>query len=221
VTTGELMKERPTLLLMVFFKCTGVCSTEMESVKKLIRGFKKDNAGELYDLVVVSIDPTETPSLAEAKRQEFIDSYKREGTDDGLHFLVGDAKNIDGLADEVGFRFYRDPANGRITHPATLMVVSPERRLTRYFVSDTFEAKPTLLALQDARDERVGAKDDRPFFLACVNVDPLTGQRSMNVLNTVRTAGVATVLVLMFWIISMNRSTKKQLETAFEEEGQQ
>lgn len=100
------------------------------------------------------------------------------------------------------------------------MIVSPQRRLIRYFVSDTFEAKPTLLALKDARDERVGLKDDRPFFLACVNVDPLTGRRSLNVLNVVRVAGVATVLALAFWIISMNRSSKKEEMDVTTEEGE-
>jgi protein SCO1 len=217
VTTGELMSERPTLLLMIFYKCTGVCATELENVKKLVRGMKKDNAGELYDLVVVSIDPTESVSMAKEKRQELLDDYKREGTESGIHYLVGDTKNIEGLADDVGFRYYRDPANNRITHPAGLTVISPKRRITRYFISDSFEAEPTILALKDARDERVGQKDDRPFFLACVNVDPLTGQRSLNIMNVVRTAGVATVLVLAFWIVSMNRTTKKQMETAFKE----
>lgn len=221
VTTGELMSKRPTLLLMIFYKCTGVCATELLNAQKLIRGFKKDNAGELYDLVVVSIDPSEKPEQAAQKRQEFIDSYKRPGTEDGLHFLVGDAKNIDGLADEIGFRFQRDEANNQITHPAGLMVLSPDRQVVRYFVSDEFEPRPVLLAIKDAREGKIGERDDRPFFLSCINVDPLTGQRSLNILNTVRTGGAATVLVLMFWIISMNRSTKKQMETAFEQEGKE
>lgn len=217
-TTGELFSGRPSLLLLVFYKCTGVCSTEIESVKKLIRAFKKDNAGELYNLTIVSIDPTETPEMAQAKRQEVIQAYNRPGTDKGLRFLVGDAKNIDGLADEVGFRFYRDPANNRITHPAALMVVSPKRRITRYFINDEFEAKPTLLALKDARDEKIGERDDRPFFLACVNVDPLTGQRSLNILNVVRTGGVITVLTIIGWIFGMNRQAKKQMKNAFEQQ---
>lgn len=221
VTTGELFTDRPSLLLLVFYKCTGVCTTEIESVKKLIRGFKKDNAGELYNLTVVSIDPTETTAMAEEKRQEVIKAYNREGTDKGFRFLVGDAKDIDGLADEVGFRFYRDPANNRITHPAALMVVSPQRRLTRYFIDDEFDAKPTLLALKDAREEKIGERDDRPFFLACVNVDPLTGQRSLNILNVVRTGGVITVITIVGWIIGMNRQAKKQMKNAFEQqEGQ-
>ncbi|ARU41933.1 hypothetical protein CCB80_12605 [Armatimonadetes bacterium Uphvl-Ar1] len=220
VTTGDLINERPVMLILLFYKCTGICATEMESLKKVVRGMKKDDAGELYDLVVVSIDPTETPEMAKQKKAELMESYKRPGTEGGIHFLTGDAKNIDGLADEVGFRFYRDPENGNITHPAGMMIVSPQRRLIRYFVSDTFEAKPTLLALKDARDERVGLKDDRPFFLACVNVDPLTGRRSLNVLNVVRVAGVATVLALAFWIISMNRSSKKEEMDVTTEEGE-
>ncbi|MDI9636873.1 hypothetical protein QM565_14045 [Geitlerinema splendidum] len=168
----------------------------------------KDDVSKLYDVVVVSIDPTETPDQAAMMRKDFIDSYNRPGTEDGFKFLVGDAENIDRLADEVGFRFYRDPKNGRITHPAGLMVLSPERRVCRYFLDQEFSAKMVQLALKDARDEVVGDRDDRPFFLACIDIDPLTGQRSINVMNTVRTGGLATVIVLIISVILMNRGAK-------------
>lgn len=208
--TADIFKDRPAILLLVFYKCTGVCTVELQNLQRTVRGIKKDNVGDLYDVVVVSIDPTETPAQALQKRQEFLDIYKREGTEHGFRFYVGDAENIQRLADEVGFKFYRDPKNGNITHPAGIMILSPQRRITRYFIDQEYQAKPLLLALKDARDERVGEKDDRPFFLACVNVDPLTGARSLNVMNTVKTAGVVTVLVLAFSIFRMSRSGKKQ-----------
>jgi len=210
VTTGDVFSDRPTILLMAFYKCTGVCSIELESLKKTIRGMKKDDAGDLYNLVVVSIDPREGPRDAKMKRDEIIEGYDRKGTDRGFKFLTGDMKNIQGLADEVGFRFYRDDKTGNITHPAGIMIVSPERRIIRYFLDQQYDAKPVLLALQDARNELVGEKDDRPFFMACINVDPLTGKRSINVMNAVRTGGVITVLAIIGSILIMNRSTKQK-----------
>ena len=67
------------------------------------------------------------------------------------------------------------------------------------------------MAIKDARDEVVGAKDDRPFFLACINVDPMTGTRSLNVLNAVRTGGVLTLVLLAISIFAMNRNAKKEM----------
>ncbi|MBX3113920.1 MAG: SCO family protein [Fimbriimonadaceae bacterium] len=210
VTSGEIFSERPTILLLAFYKCTGVCSIEIESLKKTIRGMKKDDVGDLYNLAIVSIDPTEGPKEASAKRDYLIETYDRKGTDRGFKFLTGDMKNIQGLADEVGFRFYRDEKTGNITHPAGIMIISPERRIIRYFLDQQYDAKPVLLALQDARNEVVGEKDDRPFFMACINVDPLTGKRSINVMNAVRTGGVITVLAIIGSILIMNRSTKQK-----------
>ena len=208
-TSAEIFKDRPTVLLLIFYECTGVCSVELRNLQKTLKGIKKENAGDLYNLVVVSIDPTENSTIAEMRRQEFIKAYGRTGTDAGFKFYTGTAANVDKLADEVGFRFYRDPANGQITHPAGIMVVSPHRRVCRYFLDQEFQARPLLDAIKDARLDKVGSRDDRPFFLACVNVDPLTGQRSLNIMNVVKTGGILTVLGLIVSIIRMNNSSKR------------
>lgn len=207
--SAEIFKDRPTVLLLIFYECTGVCSVELRNLQKTLKGIKKEDAGDLYNLVVVSIDPKENATIAEMRRQEFIKAYKRDGTDDGFKFYTGTAENVDKLADEVGFRFYRDPANGQITHPAGIMVVSPERRVCRYFLDQEFQARPLLDAIKDATVDKVGARDDRPFYLACVNIDPLTGQRSLNIMNIVKTGGILTVLGLIVSIAWMTTSNKK------------
>lgn len=212
VTTGELFSEKPTLLLMVFYQCSGVCTTELNSLIKTVKGMKKDDVGDLFNVVVVSIDPTETPELAAQKKETYLNQYDRRGTDSGWKFLVGEEKNIDKLADEVGFRFVRDKANGNITHPAALMVLSPERRLTRYFLQQEYDAKPVLLALKDAQVEKVGARDAFASFISCVNVDPLTGERSLNVMKALRLAGLATLLILVTSVIVMNRRNHKNMK---------
>ncbi len=209
-TTGNIFRDKPALLIMVFYNCVGVCVDELRNLTSTARGLRKEDVGKDYKIVVVSIDPNEGPELAATRKESYTDMYAREGTDSGWHFLTGSEESIQRLADSVGFRFYRDPKNGQITHPAGLMVVSPQRRLTRYFLSSQYEARPVLSALRDAAEDRVSGRDDRAFFLACVNVDPLTGQRSLNVLNSLRVAGVATVLILLTSIIVMTRNAKRR-----------
>lgn len=203
VTTGDVFSERPTLLLMVFYNCTGVCSVELNSLVNTVDGIKPD-VGDAFNVVVVSIDYDEGPELAAGKKETYTDIYNRSHTDDGWHFLTGTEANIKRLADAVGFHFYRDPRNGEITHPAGLMVVSPHRRLTRYFVQDKYDARPLLTAIEDSAADKVGLRDDSPFFLNCVNIDPLTGYRTVNVMNTLKTLSVVTVLVLAVSIIKMS-----------------
>lgn len=214
VMSDEIFDDRPTLLLMVFYQCSGVCTIELNNLITTLRGLKKDNSGELYNVVVVSIDPSETYQLAAQKREMYVDMYmydqeeKRKGAEKGWSFLVGDEKNIDRLADAVGFYFVRDGETGNITHPAALMVVSPERRMTRYFVSQEFNARPVLLALKDAAADKVGERDIFTSLISCVNVDPLTGRRSLNVMNLVRLVGLATMLGVGVSVFVMNRRSK-------------
>ena len=208
VTTGELFSEKPTLLLMVFYQCSGVCTTELNNLVKTVTGMKKDDVGDLFNIVVVSIDPTETPALAAGKKEVYTDLYARRGTDDGWKFVVGEDKSIKQLAKEVGFHYIRDEVNGNITHPAALMVVSPNRKLTRYFVSQEYDARPVLLALKDAKEDKVGERDSFSTFISCVNVDPLTGKRSLNIMKILRLAGIATLLSFGAYVIVMTKKHK-------------
>lgn len=215
LTTKEIFSEKPSLLLMVFYKCAGVCTTELNSMIKTVKNMNDANVGRDFNVVVVSIDPTEGPDMAAQKKEQLLDLYARRGTDEGFKFLTGTQENIKKLADEVGFHYVRDPKTGAITHPAAMMVVSPNRRLTRYFVSQEYDAKPVLLALKDSKEDKVGQRDIIAQIICCVNVDPLTGERSLDVMKALRLAGIATLLILGTSIVVMNRKNNKH-ETAAE-----
>ncbi|MBX3111070.1 MAG: SCO family protein [Fimbriimonadaceae bacterium] len=215
VTLDEYFHKRPVVLLLVFYECAGVCTDELNNLVASVKGFKKDNVGDTFDVVVVSIDPREGPKEAKAKKQTFVDIYKvnstvpgRDKSDKGWHFLTGKEEDIEKLASQVGFVYNRDPKTGNITHPASLMVLTPSGRLSRYFVTTEYPQQVLLSSIRAAKEEKIGVKDDRPFFLACVNVDPLTGQRSLNILNVVRTFGVLTVLAMATAMFVWSRKAK-------------
>lgn len=210
VTTGELFSDKPTILLMVFFECAGVCTTELNSLTDAVKGINKEDVGDMYNIVVVSIDHSEKADLAALKKQTYTGIYDRRGTDDGWRFVVGDEKNINALAKAVGFMFYRDPANGQITHPAGLMVVSPQRRLTRYFLDAKFDSMPLLLALEDAKVDKVGERDSVSSWINCINVDPLTGKRSLNIMKALRLGGILTLAGLLVSVVMMNRNNARK-----------
>lgn len=210
LTTKEMFADKPTLLLMVFYQCSGVCTTELNSLVDTVKGIKKEDVGDLYNIVVVSIDPTETPELAAQKKEAYTNIYDRRGTDRGWQFYVGKDDQIKKLAAAVGFHYSRDESNGNIVHPAALMVVSPHRRLTRYFLAQQYDSKPVLEAVKDAQEDKVGDRDTFATFISCVQVDPLTGQRSLNVMKLLRFAGVGTLLILGTSILIMNKNKKSK-----------
>lgn len=208
VLLADVINKRPVILLPIFYECPGICTDELNNLVKTVRAFKKDNVGDLFDIVCFSIDPTETYKLAASKKETYVDVYDRKGTDDGWHFLVGDDQNVNTLCRTIGFQFRRDK-QGNIVHPAAAIVVTPAGKISQYFLSTEYSPRLMLNALKAAKAEAVGARDERPFYLACINVDPLTGQRSLNIVNTLKVSGLLTVLVLGGSMIAMNRKVKK------------
>ena len=225
ITLGDVIHDRPVILLPIFYQCPGVCTNELDELTRSLRGFKKDNVGKSFDVVVLSIDHSETPNLAAKKKEMYVEFYEkytefaghkmdevkgRQNTKDGWHFLTGTESSIKKLTDEIGFRFHRDPVNGNIVHPAALVVLTPHGKISRYFLTTEYPQQILLASVQQAGLELVGVRDDRPFYLACVHVDPLTGQRSLNILNVVKTAGLLTLAVLVFSIASMTIRSRRQ-----------
>jgi protein SCO1/2 len=55
-------------------------------------------------------------------------------------------------------------------------------------------------ALATANEGKIGVRDERPFYLACIDIDPLTGARSLNIMKTLQVFGILTVLSLALFI---------------------
>ena len=49
-------------------------------------GMVNFNIGKEFDVITVSIDPREGPDLAIAKKNTFIQRYRRPGAENGWHF---------------------------------------------------------------------------------------------------------------------------------------
>jgi protein SCO1/2 len=213
VALGDVIHQRPVVMLPVFYRCPGICAREFAAIASSLGGFKKHFAGRDFDVVVLGIDPKETPALAAAKKDEVLDMYlggkataeRRALAEKGAHFLTGTLPEIRKVTDALGFRFTYDPTNGSIVHPQGLMVITPAGQISQYFLGEEYPQQVLLDAILEAGKNGIGYKDDRPFFLACIQIDPLTGKRSLNIMNTVKTAGVVTMLCLVVGIVYLSR----------------
>lgn len=206
--------EKPVVILPIFYKCPGICETELFGLIDSLKGFKRDFVGREFTVVILGIDPNEGADLAADKKDTAIAAYmgassdkaRRAFAERGWHFLTGDLKNIRKVTDALGFKFTFDETNGNIVHPSGLMVLTPSGKISRYFLSTDYPQQLLLDAIRKAGKEEIGARDDRPFFLACIEVDPLTGQKTLNILNVLKTMGVVTILALGGAIFIWNRN---------------
>jgi protein SCO1/2 len=212
VRLGDYFGKRPVLLNLIFYKCPGMCSLELEG---LLASFTKMShsktahavLGQDLDIVTISIDPNEGPDLAAAKKASVVANFDYPGAKDGWHFLTGDLDNINKVVSAVGFQYTYDKQNKQINHPAGIMLLSPEGRVSKYFFGTGYPEKPLKDAIALAAKNKVGSPSE-VFLLGCLCRDALTGKYSVNVMQTVRVFGVATFIVLLISIIRMSRHNR-------------
>jgi protein SCO1/2 len=137
VTLGQYFGVRPVILVLAYYECPMLCTQVINAVASSILplGF---NAGQEFDVLVVSFNPGETPSLAAGKRDSFLKRYGRPGTEKGIHFLTGRESSIAALTKAVGFRYAYDKAIGQYAHPAAITILTPDAHDSRYLFGIEF-----------------------------------------------------------------------------------
>jgi protein SCO1/2 len=201
VRLGDYFGDKPVILSLGYYECPMLCTLVRNGLFESLQGLEYFTAGEDFEVVVVSVDPAETPEIAETKRRVTVMSYGRslDGQIDesgrGWNFLVGEEDSIATLADAVGFRYTYDPKIDEYVHPSGIMVVTPEGRISKYLYGIQYPALDMRLALVEASQNQIGSPVDQ-FLLTCYHYDPVEGQYTLFVTNLVRIAGFVTVAII-------------------------
>jgi protein SCO1/2 len=167
------------------------------------------DAGKDYDVLVVSFDPGETPAMANKSRTDFLDRYRRKGSEAGVHFLTGRKESIEKLTNAVGFRYAYDATIDQYAHPALVTIVTGGGRVSKYLFGIDFAPRDVRFALIEAADNHIGTVIDQAL-LFCYHYDPASGKYGFAITNAVRVAGVATVLGLGGFILLSLRRERRQ-----------
>ena len=194
VTLGQYFGKRPVILALVYYECPMLCTFVLNGVLNSTKAMVFD-MGKEYDVVTVSIDPSETPLLAEAKHTMYAGLYGRPGAVTNWHFLTGREPAIKKLADAVGFRYVYDKTSQQYGHASGIMVLTPQGRVSRYFYGIDYAPRDLRLAIVEASGGKVGSPVDQ-ILLACFHYDPMTGKYGLVISRVVRFAGAATVLAI-------------------------
>jgi protein SCO1 len=208
---------KPVILALVYYQCPSLCNMVLNGVLRSIKRLDF-TAGNQYEVIAVSFDPRETPQMAAAKKQTYLDDYERQGTaQPGWHFLTGPETSSKALADSVGFRYVYDAMTNQYAHSSAIMILTPTGRIDRYFYGIDYPTRDVRLGLVEASNERIGTPTDQ-VLLYCFHYDPTTGKYALVVMNVLRLAGVLTVGALATFMIVMFRrdfrSARSQREAA-------
>jgi protein SCO1 len=157
--------------------------------------------------VIVSFDPRETAEMAAAKKADYIKRYNRAGAANGWHFLTGSAESINALTKAVGFQYQYGAKLNQFAHATAIMVLTPQGHISRYFYGVDFPPKDLRMGLVEASQGKIGNAVDA-VLLYCYHYDPATGKYGAIVVNILRLAAAATILILGGFLLIMLRLEK-------------
>jgi protein SCO1/2 len=208
VELRQYFGRKPVVLSLVYYECPMLCTLVLNGMLRTMRAMPL-NAGRDFDIVTVSFDPREKPELAAVKKQSYIEGYGRAGAAAGWHFLTGDQEPIRRLTEAAGFRYKYDPTADQFVHASAIMVLTPEGRIARYLYGIEYSARDLRLALVEASAGKIGSPVDQ-VLLYCFHYDPRTGKYGLLIMNVIRAAGTATVLVLGTFLLVMFRRDRQK-----------
>ncbi|MGA7613620.1 MAG: SCO family protein [Thermoanaerobaculia bacterium] len=207
VKLGDYFGKRPVLLVPVYYKCPMLCNMVLQGVVDSVRDLRF-NAGDEYEVVVFSFDPSDTTKDAAEKKRTYVQRYGRAGTEHGWHFLTGSQDSITRLTDAIGFRYYYDAKRKQFAHGAAIMLLTAKGKLSRYYYGIQYNPRDLRLGMVETANDKIGSPVDQ-LLLLCYCYDPATGKYSSVAVNTIRAGGVATLVLLGGTIFFFLRRDKK------------
>ena len=212
VRLGDYFHRRPVLLVLDYYRCPNLCGIVLNSLVRSLKNLTF-NAGDRFEVVVVSIDPTDTPKMSAVKKAGYVDLYERPATAGGWHFLTGSAASIKALAGVVGFHYVYDQAADQYAHPSGMIILTPEGKTSRYFFGIEYPPREIRDSLALAQAARIHSPV-YDFLLLCCRYNPLQGKYGVIVFNVMRAAGFLAVLALVGYVVTSLRSEFAQRRKA-------
>ncbi|RRR71285.1 MAG: SCO family protein [Candidatus Viridilinea halotolerans] len=209
VRLGDYFDGQAVVLLLSYYECPMLCPLLRDGLVNSLNEVRL-NVGDDFQVVNVSIDPTETPMNAASAKTLTTMRYNRPGTEHGWHFLTGTQDSIQQLANAVGFRYFYDETINQYAHASGILVLTPNGTLARYFYGIEFNPGDVRLGLVEASGNKIGTPVDQ-FLLLCYHFDPSTGRYTGLVMTIMRVAGISTVLIIGGAIFVMGRRSTRAL----------
>lgn len=203
VELAQFFGSKPVILTLVYYNCPMLCTQVLNGLDRSLQLIPME-IGKDFNVVTVSIDPTDRPVIAEAKQAMYAGMYRRPGAQYGWHFLTGDEPQIKQLAAAVGFRYAYDPDSKQYAHASAIMLLTPDGKLSRYFYGVTYPERDLRLGLVEASQGKIGSPVDQ-ILLFCYHYDPHTGKYGLLISRVLQLGGLATVLIGGIFLILLFR----------------
>lgn len=194
----------PALLSIVYYKCPSLCNFHMNGVVAALNKVKLETNTE-YRWLTVSMDTSETPEDALAKKTLYLDQEAsddaalRERLNQGWKFLTGTEENVQKLTEELGFTYRWDPESKQFAHEAAIYTVTPDGTISQILLGIEFIPQTIQLALVEAAKGKIGTFMDQ-ISLFCFQFDPKKNKYTVYAYNFMKVGAVLTILLLLIFL---------------------
>ncbi|WP_282125426.1 SCO family protein [Marinifilum flexuosum] len=196
---------KPTALIFVYYRCPGICSPLMDGLAEVIEKSDLD-LSEDYQVLTISFDPTETIDLAIKNKNNYKSLVKGKNTEEGWKFFTADSLNIAKATQSMGFR-YKKTGND-YTHAATVIVLSPEGKITRYLNGTYFLPFEFKLAILEASKGQAGPTINK-ILQYCYSYDPVGQAYVLNITKITGTI-ILAMGIIIFLLLVIRKPRRKR-----------
>jgi protein SCO1/2 len=205
VQLGSLI-DRPTVITLVYYSCPSICRPLLNEVSGVLGKLLDLNMkpGEDYQVVTISFDEHDGPAGSARLKKEYMSQLPDGFPGDAWTFLTADAATIQRFTQAVGFEF--NSVGKEFVHPATLVMLSPEGKITRYLYGAEYLPLDLKMAIYEASEGRVGPTVAR-MLKFCFSYDP---ESRRYVLNITRVVGTGMILTLVGFAIFLGAAGRRR-----------
>jgi len=155
--------------------------------------------GTDYQVLTISFDPTETIDLGIRKKSNYLNLVsKKDAIAAGWHFFVSDSASIALGTNAVGFKYKRQ--GNDYLHAASVTVVSPDGKITRYLNGLYFLPFEFKMAIIEASKGQ-SAPTINKILQFCYSYDPVGQTYVLNVTKIAGTLILFIALILFLFLI--------------------
>jgi protein SCO1/2 len=207
-TLKKLMDGKPTILTLNYFRCAGICTPQLNELAKVLGKLDLSENSD-YKVVTISFAEDEPFELAAAKRKTMLSSISRPYMTEAWRFAIGENNSSGILSDQVGFVFEKTVSDlGKVDyiHGASLIIISPEGKITRYLNGVDQLPFDVKMALTEASNETVGPTVAK-MVEYCFSYDP---KGKTYVFMWEKVIGVVMTLMALGFFIYLFKAGRKE-----------
>jgi len=220
--------QRPVVFTLNFYRCTSICSEQLNSLVRTLVGLGWSPGKENFRIVTASFDPRDDYEVAAGKQE----TYRRElvrllAEENGEEldeaqvaerakavdwtFLVAREKAIRELLSNVGYSVKFDEPTQQYAHSPVTYVLTPQGKIGRYLWNLQIPPNDLKFALMESGDGNLGTFGDKVLLNCFVYKD---GQYAF-AWAFMRIGGGLVALVLGLWLYRFWRREKKRAALPF------